>query len=86
MATNQTNVVITRSPKSMGVGLVLTFLFGSVGLSYSSIIGGVIMLLIEIPVAIFTFGIGLIFTHLICLIWSAIAVSIYNKKLMSGQI
>ena len=44
------------------------------------------MLLIEIPVAIFTFGIGLIFTHLICLIWSAIAVSIYNKKLMSGQI
>ena len=40
MATNQTNVVITRSPKSMGVGLVLTFLFGSVGLFYSSIIGG----------------------------------------------
>ena len=83
--TNQTTVVIAKSPKSQGIGLILTFLFGSLGLFYSSVIGGIIMLIVEIIVAIFTFGLGLIVTHILCLVWSCIAVSMYNKKLMSGQ-
>ena len=43
------------------------------------------MIIVEIIVAIFTFGIGLIVTHLICIVWSLIAVSSYNKKLYAGK-
>lgn len=81
MSQNQTNVVITRSPKSQGIGIILTLLFGSLGLFYASIIGAIIM----IVVAIFTLGLGLIVTHLICAVWSLIAVSSYNKKLLAGK-
>ena len=85
METNQTNVMITRSPKSQGIGCILTLLFGSLGLFYASIIGGIIMIIVEIVVGIFTLGIGLIVTHLICIVWSLIAVSLYNKKLYAGK-
>ncbi len=85
MSQNQANVVITRSPKSQGIGIVLTLMFGSLGLFYSSIIGAIIMIAVEIATAIFTLGIGLIVTHIICVIWSMIAVSSYNKKLLAGN-
>lgn len=85
MSENQANVVITRSTKSQGIGLILTFLFGSLGLFYASVIGGIIMLIVEVVVAIVTFGIGLIVTHIVCLIWSMIAVSNYNKNLLAGK-
>lgn len=85
MSQNQTNVVITRSPKSQGIGIILTLLFGSLGLFYASIIGAIIMIVVEIAVAIFTLGFGLIVTHLICAVWSLIAVSSYNKKLLAGK-
>lgn len=85
METKQNQVVITRSPKSQGIGCILTLLFGSLGLFYSSILGGVIMLVVEAVVAVITFGIGLAATHFVCLIWSLIAISNYNKKLMSGK-
>lgn len=82
---NQPQVVITRSPKSQGIGLLLTFLFGSLGLFYSTVVGGIIMVIIELIVGIFTLGFGLLITHPICLVWSLIAVSSYNKKLMEGR-
>lgn len=86
MAENQPNVLITRSPKSQGIGILLTLLFGSLGLFYSSIIGGIIMFVFDVIAIFVTFGVGLILTHIICAIWSIIAVSMYNKKLMSGKI
>lgn len=85
MAENQNTVIVTQSTKSQGIGLILTFLFGSLGLLYSTVIGGIIMIIVEILVAIFTLGIGLVVTHLICIVWSLIAVSAYNKKLMEGR-
>lgn len=85
MSQNQANVVITRSPKSQGIGIVLTLMFGSVGLFYSSIIGAIIMIVVEIATAILTMGIGLVVTHIICATWSMIAVSSYNKKLLAGK-
>ncbi len=86
MAENQSNVLITRSPKSQGIGVLLTLLFGSLGLFYSSIIGGIVMLFFDALAIIFTFGFGLIFTHIVAAVWSLVAVSMYNKKLMEGKI
>lgn len=80
------NVIVTRSPKSMGVSLILTFLFGPFGMFYSTILGGVIMLIVDIVVGILTFGIGLIFTWIIQMVWAAISTSMYNSKLMKGKV
>lgn len=86
MEEQRANVVITRSPKSQGISFILTFLFGPLGLFYSSVLGGVIMLILGIIIAIITLGIGAILAWLGSIIWGAIAVSSYNKKLMSGNI
>lgn len=75
-------VMITYSPKSIGVALLLTFIFGPIGMLYSTVWGGIIMLLINLPLGILTFGFGLILTWPIQLIWAALAVRSYNKKLM----
>jgi ABC-type branched-subunit amino acid transport system permease subunit len=77
-----TTVVVTQSTKSVGISLILTFLFGGLGMFYSTIIGAIIMIVIELIVGILTFGFGLIFTHAIAMIWGAIATNQYNKKLL----
>lgn len=77
--THQT--IIVKNEKSMVVSLLLTFFFGPLGLLYSTISGGLIMMAISFVAALFTVGMGLIITWPICMIWGAIAVSNGNKKL-----
>lgn len=45
-------IIITRSHKSVGVAILLTFAFGPLGLLYASITGGLIMTLTPILLAI----------------------------------
>ena len=73
--------VVVNTGKSVGASLVLTFLFGPLGMFYSTIIGAIIMIILYIVVGIITVGIGLIVLHPISMIWGAISVSNYNKKL-----
>lgn len=80
------NVIVARSPKSMGISIALTLFFGPLGMFYSTIIGAIIMSIITLIVGIFTMGIGLIVIWPINVIWAAIATSSYNKKLMKGNI
>lgn len=35
--------IVTKSPKSIGIAILLTFLFGPIGLLYASVSGGLIM-------------------------------------------
>jgi len=73
--------VYIKSTKSMGVTILLTILFGPLGMFYSTILGGIIMLTLSVIVAIFTLGFGLIFTWPICIIWAAVATNRYNYNL-----
>ena len=77
--------VVTIPTKNVGLSLILTFLFGSLGMLYSTIIGAIIMLIIEAIVGFVTIGFGLLITHPICMIWGAIAVNSYNKKLLRSN-
>lgn len=67
--------------KSVGVALVLTFLFGSLGLFYSSIIGGIVMTVISFflfLLALATFGFLLPLFLLIwpiTMVWGAVSAS-----------
>lgn len=79
------NVIIVQSPKSVGIGLLLTFLFGPFGMLYGTIWGGCIMLVINVVVAILTFGFGLLLTWPIQLIWVVISIISYNNKLMKPR-
>ena len=75
-------VIVTRPTKSTGIGLLLTFLFGPIGMLYATILGGLLMMVVDLVIGIATFGIGLIFTWPIQLIWVALSIRSYNKKLM----
>jgi len=46
-----TPYLVTKSQKNIGIAILLTFLFGPLGLLYASISGGIIMILI--PICIF---------------------------------
>ncbi len=79
------SVIVVASTKSMGVGIILALLFGPLGLLYSSVLAAIVMFVITIVVAIFTMGIGLLFTNPICAIWAAVAVNTHNKNLLGGS-
>jgi hypothetical protein len=65
----------------MGVTILLTILFGALGMFYSTISGAIIMLLVSLVIGFLTAGLGIIITWPICIIWAAVATNSYNKKL-----
>lgn len=82
-------VVVTKQTKSVGIALILTFLFGSIGMFYSTIKGALIMLAIETAIIVLTMGFGffLIFlTNPICMIWGGLAAKNYNEQLLRGEV
>lgn len=84
--------IVTKSLKNKGVAILLTILFGGVGLFYSSILGGIIMTLV-FPVVLITlflsghFITGILLAccyYIICMIWAIMAVSDYNRKTINN--
>jgi len=89
MATDQKQniqkiVVVQGASKSTAVAVVLSLLFGPLGMFYSTAMGGIVMLVISIVVGIFTLGFGLLITWPICIIWAALAADKYNKKALAA--
>ena len=76
--------VVVTPTKSVGISIILTVLFGPLGMFYSTIPGAIIMLIVSGIVGLVTLGYGLIITHPICVIWGALATHSYNKKLLEG--
>lgn len=81
MQPQQPQQIIVRTNKSVGIALILTFFFGPLGMLYSTVSGGIIMLIITGIVAIFTLGFGLLITWPVCMIWAAVSANNYNNKL-----
>lgn len=84
MSNEQPQIVVVKSTKSVGIAILLAFM-GPIGMFYSTIIGGIVMLIVALFVGFSTFGLGLIFIWPICIIWSAMAAISYNKKLLACQ-
>jgi len=86
MSTLQNPQTVVAIPvKSVGVSLLLTFFFGPLGMLYSTIWGGVIMLIVSIILGLVTLGLSFFLTWPVCMIWGAVAASSYNKKLLAGK-
>ena len=71
--------------KSQGLGFLLTFLFGPLGLLYSTVIGAVIMILAAIAIGLFTFGFGAIFLWPICWIVSFVVIKNHNERVEAKE-
>jgi len=71
----QVIVNVTQPPKSALVAFLLAFLFGPLGMLYSTVVGALIMLVVSVVLAIFTLGFSLLLTQPICCIWAAIEAS-----------
>jgi len=83
-------VVVVAPTKSVGISLMLTILFGPLGMLYSTVPGGLIMMAVNlfvVCIAVCTAGIGallFLITWPICVVWGAMAASSYNRKLAEG--
>ena len=83
----RTPPVVLAAPKSVGLAVILTILFGPLGMLYSTVIGGVIMFVAAVFLAVITFfvgGLGALLTWPVCIIWGALAASSYNKNLTAS--
>ena len=72
--------MVSSGEKSMVASILLSLIFGPLGLLYASVTGGIVMLLVSIVVAIFTLGFGLLITFPICIIWAVVATNTYNEN------
>jgi hypothetical protein len=70
--------------KSIVLSLVLTFFFGPFGMLYSTVMGGIIMLIAYLVIGIPTLGWGLAALHPIAMAWGAWATHEYNQRSLRG--
>lgn len=85
--------IIARSPKSLGLALILNLVLGPIGLLYATVSGGIIMMVVDTIFAVIgfmTLGFSLFVTipivNLICMIWAYVKVKKYNQDLLSGNL
>lgn len=83
---NGPQVVIARSPKSVGLSLILTILFGPLGMLYANIVHGIIMIVLAFIIGVITLGFGAVITWPISIIWGYLDVKSYNRKLIQGKV
>jgi hypothetical protein len=77
--------VVVTATKSLGIAILLTALFGPLGMFYSTIPGAITMLIVSLVIGLVTFGFGLFLTWPVCVIWGAMAAKAYNEKLLAGE-
>ncbi|MCA0044655.1 hypothetical protein [Celeribacter litoreus] len=68
-----TKVIVQEKPKSAIAALILSVLFGPLGLLYASVKGGIVMILVSLVVVPFSFGIGAPLVWLVSIIWALVA-------------
>lgn len=72
-------VISVQPEKSTGVAVLLTILFGPLGLFYASVAGGAILT----AATVLTLGLGIIVTWPAAIVWSIVAVNSHNERVLS---
>ena len=78
-------VIIAKSPKSVGIAVLLALFLGPLGMLYSTIKGAIIMFFVCLIGGFITLGFGLVILLPICAIWAYMATNSYNKELYAGR-
>jgi len=79
-------VIIAKSPKSVGIAVLLALFLGPLGMLYSTIKGAIIMFFVCLIGSFITFGFGLVILLPICAVWAYMATNSYNKNLYAGKV
>ena len=74
------SVVAVGSRKSVIVAFILAAIFGPLGLFYSSVVGGIVMLVLSGGGALVTFGLALLVSWPVCALWAVIATLRHNAR------
>lgn len=69
--------------KNLGIALLFSIFFGPLGLLYSTVRGGAIMLLVAFIVISSRFPVPIILMWISCCIWSVMATNRYNNQLIA---
>jgi hypothetical protein len=69
--------------KSFGIAIVLTILFGPLGMFYATVFGALVMIVVSALVAVFTLGFGLVLMWSVAIAWAVAAVYVHNEKLLA---
>ena len=76
----------TAGQKSARVAILLTALFGPLGMFYSTVSGAIIMLIVSVVVASMTLWFGLILVWPVCIVYAALAANEHNRKLAGAYV
>jgi hypothetical protein len=66
--------------KSVGAALVLTFLFGPLGVLYVSVLLGIVWIIVSLIVLVLTLGLAAVVIWPVSMIWAAISASSQHSK------
>jgi hypothetical protein len=67
--------MIVKEGKSRTVAFLLAFFFGPLGMLYSTVVGGLVMLVVGGILTFFTLGLALFVVWPVCIIWAVLAAS-----------
>jgi hypothetical protein len=73
--------MLVMMPKSVGTAIVLAIFFGPLGMLYSTVTGGLVLLAVNIVLGIPTLGTVLFITWPAGIVWAAVAANTHNSKL-----
>lgn len=62
------------------MAFILAALFGPLGLFYSSVLGGIVMLILSGGGAVMTLGLALLVSWPVCALWAVIATLRHNAR------
>ena len=75
--------IVVTPTKSVGIALLLSLLFGPLGMLYSTVIGALVMFVANVLAFVLTAGLGLLLTWPIGAAWAAVAANRSNQKLLT---
>ena len=78
-------VIGMGSQKSGAVAVLLAFFFGPLGMLYATVPGALVMIVVTILIAIPTFGLGVVLTLPIGMVWAGMAVSSHNRRVAGAS-
>ncbi|WP_241503896.1 hypothetical protein [Ferruginivarius sediminum] len=73
--------VLLSNKKSQGIAFLLTLLFGPLGMIYATVVGAIVMFIVNVAVVILTFGLGFLLTWPIMLAWTYFAIRGKNEAI-----
>jgi hypothetical protein len=83
---SEQKISITVPSKSLPLAIVLTLIFGPLGLFYVTIPGAIIMLFVTFAFGIVFLGSGFLYSWPLCMIWAYLAVDSHNSRKIEEEI